>query len=319
MIFNPNQINELMGILERYTLTFVAKHVGTNILTKQEIGLLKSSGIDISKIVSNTSKIQQAFKFGLLSDAIGNKNAKNMTYEGFKEFLETGKFIELTPLENRALTSLKYQTYSDINKLSSKMKSDISNQLVIADKKNHTIKHSKRVTDIARRTIEHRKGVSHMASELGHMTQNWNKDLGRISDYVMHTAFDEGRAAGFQKRSLGKDPLVYKDVYPGACKHCTKHYLTGGVGSIPKIFKLSELKDNGTNVGKKVNEWLPTIPPIHPWCRCTLERLPFGFTEKGLVNGEWEWVGNSFIRTSKEKERKRKKIKITVNGKESFV
>lgn len=322
MIFTPNQIEELLGILERYTLTFVAKHVGTDILTKQDLSILRSAGVDIGQISANASNIAQAFKFGLLSDAVGNVNAKGMTYNGFKKFLETGKFIELTPLEKDAVTSLKYQAYTDVKDLTGRMKKDVSQKLVEADKINNTVKYAPSVTQAAKKTIEHRKGVTHMVSELGHMTGKWNKDLGRISDFVLHTAFDEGRAAGFERRD-GADALVYKDVYPGACKHCVKHYLTGGIGSAPKLFKLSELKANGTNVGRKTAEYQPVLGPLHPWCRCTLERVPFGFNKKDYENGIWEWVGNSFKRVKgkeiKDEERRFPKMKITVNGKESIV
>jgi hypothetical protein len=322
MIFTPNQIEELMGILEKYTLTFVAKHVGTDILSKQDRDLLRMAGVDIAKINANASNIAQSFKFGMLSDALGSSGAKGMTYEGFKKLLNTGKFIPLNRKEEGALTSLKYQTYTDMKGLTSKMQTDVRQKLVMADKVNNEVKHSPKVTEAAKRAIEHRKGVTFMASELGHMTGKWGKDLGRISDFVMHTAFDEGRAMGFERRD-GENALVYKDVYPGACKHCVKHYLDGGIGSAPKVFKLADLKANGTNVGRKAAEYQPVIGPLHPWCRCTLERVPFGFTIADYKKGLWEWNGSMFVRAESEgtpePKVKRRKVKIKVNGKESYV
>ena len=50
MIFTPNQIEELMSILDKYTATFIAKHVGVDILTKKDLSILKVAGIDVSKI-----------------------------------------------------------------------------------------------------------------------------------------------------------------------------------------------------------------------------------------------------------------------------
>ncbi len=322
MIFTPNQIDELMGILDRYTVTFIAKYVGIDILSKDDLGVLKAAGVDVSKILFDNSNVVQAFKFGLLTDAIGDNNAKGMTYDSFKKFLSSGQFFPLNETEENAILNLKNQTYSDIKGLTGKMKTDVRQELVKADKIANEVRHSSTVTSIAKKTIEHRKGVSHMASELGHMTGQWNKDLGRISDFVMHTAFDEGRAQSFERRA-GKDSLVYKDVYPGACKHCIKHYLTGSFGAPPKIFKLSELKANGTNIGKKADDWLPVVGPLHPWCRCTLERLPFGFTLEDYRAGKWEWNGSIFVRVKGEQVREpkidRPKVKVTINGKESFV
>lgn len=323
MIFSPNQIAELLGVLEKYTNTFVAYNVGPDILSKEDLSILRGAGVDISKISAHNSNLTQAFKFGLLSDAIGNKNAKSMTYEGFKKFLETGKFIELNEIESGALNSLKHQTYADIKNLESKMKYDFRQELVKVDKENGQVTHAPSVTLAAKKTIERRRGVTHMVSELGHMTGKWNKDLGRISDYVLHSAFDEGRSLAFERRE-GKDALVFKDVYPGACKHCTKAYLTGGIGSEPKVFKLSELKANGDNIGKKSAEWQAVIGPFHPWCRCTLERVPFGFTLESMKSGAWEWTGNNFIRTGKEipetlGKRKRDKVRVVINGETKYV
>ena len=79
-----------------------------------------------------------------------------------------------------------------------------------------------------------------------------------------------------------------------------KHYLDGGLGSAPKVFRLDELKANGTNVGRKAAEYQPVVGPLHPWCRCTLERVPFGFTMADYKSGLWEWSGNMFVRVKSD-------------------
>lgn len=319
MVFTPQQIEELLTVLDKYTTTFIAQKVGTNILTRKDLDLLRSSGIDLTKIPVGASNVSHAFKFGLLSDAVGNDVAKKMSYDQFKTYLSSGKFIPLNTVEEAALQNLKIQTYSDVKRLGNRMSDEMRHEFVMANKKAHTIKHSKTVTDAAKRAIEHRQGVSHIVSELGHLTKRWDRDLGRIGDYVLHTAFDEGRASSFERRD-GDNALVYKDVYPGACAHCQKAYLEGGVGSEPKIFKLSDLKANGTNIGRKVTEYLPVIGPLHPWCRCTLERVPFGFTLTDYRSGLWEWNGSMFVRKETRKPKvEREKVKVTVNGKESYV
>lgn len=50
------------------------------------------------------------------------------------------------------------------------------------------------------------------------------------------------------------------------CPDCVRLHLTAGPGSPPRIFKLSELQANGTNVGKKRAAWKAVIGPVHPWC-----------------------------------------------------
>lgn len=320
MVFSPNQIEEILSILDKYTTTFIARKVGTDILSKNDYAILKAAGIDVSKIGPFDSSVSQAFQFGMLSDILGDKTTKNLTYPKFKEMLNTGTFVPLNKKEKGALLNLKHQTYSDIKNLTSKMRTGVREKLVFADKLKNEVKHSKTVTDAAKKTIEHRRGVTYMVSELGDLTKQWDKDLGRIADYVLHSAFDEGRAAGFEKKN-GVEAVVYKDVYPGACAHCIKAYLEGGIGSTPKLFSLSDLKANGTNIGRKAADWKPVVGPLHPWCRCTLEATPFGFTLADYKSGKWEWNGTQFVRTKGVAKPKvdRPKVRIKVNGKESFV
>lgn len=265
MIFTPQQIDEIMKIIDWYAITFIAHQVSPTVLSQQQQQTLQDRGININSINANQSNVTQAYKFGLLSTTLQDAAVKQMTYDQFKKYLSSGKMFSLSRLENNALQNLQFQTANDVSKLFNKIKGSVGDKLVAADKKNNTVKHSAVVTNAAKRAIENRKSVNSIVSDIGRSTELWNRDLGRIADYVLHTAFDEGRAMGYQRKN-GDDALVYKDVYPGACNHCIKAYLKGGVGSEPKLFKLSELRQNATNVGRKVKQYKPVIGPHHPNC-----------------------------------------------------
>lgn len=106
-----------------------------------------------------------------------------------------------------------------------------------------------------------------------------------------------------------------KLVWSGNCKHCVRLYLTSGIGSEPKIFKLSELIANGSNIGKKVADWKPTLDPIHPYCRCNLMYL------SNSLNFKWDIKDKKFNTTTTPTPttRARPKIKAIVGGKEVWV
>lgn len=59
------------------------------------------------------------------------------------------------------------------------------------------------------------------------------------------------------------------------CKFCKQFWHDGGSF---KIYRLSELTANGSNVGKKQANWLPTIEISHPHCRHRLMELLPGWT-----------------------------------------
>lgn len=306
MIFTPNEIEKMVGIIEKYHLTFIAESVGSDILTDSDIATLKASGIDAHKISPKTPLFEQAFKFGIIAEALGDIRAKGMDYADFEKFLVSGQFYPLTKFETSALDSVKRQAYHDIKGLGNKISQKLGTTHIEVDQRLRA-KREKLIEEAAYSSIEKRKGVKGMLSELGHSMGDWERDLGRISEYVMHSAYEEGRAAQIQARE-GKDAYVYKDVYPRACRHCIKHYLTGGIGSQPKIFKLSQLKANGTNIGKKQANWSATLGPVHPWCRCTLNYIPEGY--------QWDEDKKAFnLNENYERKVARKsKIKVTIGS-----
>jgi len=318
MLLSPDEIEELLKIVERYVLIFISHKVGINVLTSDQRKTLEEYGIN----TEGESTVKQAYGFGILSTVLGDPELQSLTFDQLKDRIKTVKLISpLNALEQSALENLQYQTYNDVERLSNRIKDDIKQTLVFADKANNTVRHSTIVTEAAKEAIEQRKGRQEVVSIIGAKTGQWDKDLGRIADFVLHQAFDEGRATGYERKN-GPDSLVFKDVYMGACKHCQRLLLTAGVGSQPKIFKLSTLKANGTNIGRKVDDWRAVIGAIHAWCRCQLRDVPSGFTLEGLESGLWYWNGKDFVMDKEKWVRKverQSKIKVTVNGKETII
>jgi len=268
MLLTPDKIQEILDIFDNFHVLFIANQVGTDILTPNDLAVLAKHGVDISNIVDVEGKVTDAFKFGLLAEALGNKAAKKLDYKSFLKFVESGKFLPLTDAEQNALRMLKFQAYNDIKGLSNRISQDFV-QILIDSEKTQRVKYEKTIQDEAAQVVLMRETQNDLASRLGHKTQDWTRDFDRIADYVLHSAFDYGKAEQIFK-TYGENAEVYKSVYKGACKHCIAAYLTDGLGSEPKIFKLKELLANGSNIGRKVADWLPVIGPHHPWCRCEL-------------------------------------------------
>lgn len=306
MILNPKQIQEVMTIIDKHHGLFISANVGTDYLSQYERRVMLDAGIDLDKFKGKRGKVDEAYAFGMLTVAIGDSRAKGMNYKDFKKFVASKNYMPLTTKENAAIDYLKYQTHSDVQNLNNKVKSDMNTILVHQEKVTHA--NLGDVTrDAAIRAVEMRGSVRDMVSEMGEKTGMWESNLGRIAEYTLHNAYEEGRGAQIEKE-YGKDGLVYKDVYPGACKHCIRLYLTSGIGSKPVIFKLDELKANGSNVGRKVDSWVATLGPLHPYCRCTVNEVPAGYVWDDKEN---KFVyGKPVIKNEKVRNRKRVAIKI---------
>lgn len=314
MIFNQNQINFLLKTLDTQIVFFIAKHIGIDSLTEEDLNLLKHRGIDINKLKleSSSNTLSQAYKFGILAKSLGDSRTKDMKYPEFLNFIKSGKFVPLNEREENTLNYLKHQTYHDIKGLGNKISKDLTTVHIEASQQQRE-KYEKLISEEAQKTVLNRESVKSMVSRLGELTQDWNRDFGRIAETVLHTAYEEGRAAALE-RTRGKEVLVYKDVFPGACRFCIQHYLTDGIGSKPRIFKLSELRANGTNIGKKQAEWKAVLGAMHPFCRCTLYELPDGYA--------WDEEKKNFIphpELYKRKVARKSKIKVTIGDKESEI
>ena len=263
MLFTPNEIQELLEIIEVNQIQFGAENIGKDILSTEEKLLLKDYGIDVDELPSK-DYVEQAYKFGRLARAIGDKNAKDLSYNDFKKWIRAGGYIPLQSYEKETIKYLKTKTYSHLKNLGQRMGSVFETITQDQEAKIRANKEkiiSKELTEGA----QMRKSLNEIVSEIGHKTDDWQRDWGRIVETEMHNAYEEGRAAEIQRQTGEKDPNVYKETWIGVCRHCIKAYLTKGIGSKPRVFKLSELVANGTNIGKKVAQWKPVLGSMHPY------------------------------------------------------
>lgn len=277
MIFNQWQIHDMLSVLKRYELIFIAGQLGLDFLSQNDKDILKAAGIDLDKYKNKKGIIEYAFLFGILSEAIGDDRAKKMSYANFKKFLASGNFIPLTEEEEFALQTVKQRAYTDITNLGNRMRTSLSNS-VLRNNQQQSLLVQKIIQKKTIKAVELRLGARVLAADLANTSKDWEVDWLRIAYYLTHEAYNSGRAQSVLKE-YGADAEVYFDVYPGACQRCRELYLIDpeDPDSEPIVFKLKDIIANGNNIGRKVKDWLPTISPTHPYCRCTINHKKSGF------------------------------------------
>lgn len=308
MIFTQDQIEDMLNVVEFQHVAYIGENLGTDVLTKTDRALLQSFGIDVDKIKTKYPPIEEAFHFGRLASALGNYNTKGIEYKDFRKFLQRGGHVPLTRYESSVLESVKSRSYASIKGLGDGVKTDVS--MIINGENNRRQNYEKIIRDAAVDKVKDRSSLKNMVSEIGHKTGDWDRRLDRIVETEMHNAYENGRAVQIEEKD-GEDALVYFDVYPGACRHCIRLYLTAGIGSKPKVFKLSELRANGTNIGRKAKDYKPVIGGVHSFCRCTMNHLPKGY--KWSDEAKMFTIDKDFVRASKVKTGN---IKITIGTQE---
>jgi hypothetical protein len=116
---------------------------------------------------------------------------------------------------------------------------------------------------------------------------NWSRRYKMIVATELNRAQNWGAADAILHNNKGKTPhdiFVYKTGthdYADSCDVCQRFWFTPA--GAPKIYKLSELLANGSNIGKKKAEWKPTVDNTHPHCVHVLHELKpgYGFDASG--------------------------------------
>ena len=116
-----------------------------------------------------------------------------------------------------------------------------------------------------------------LADRTGYYAHNWT----RIAQTELQAGHNEGRVIA-SVEAYGDEARVARIPESGACSACLRVFTEGGR---PRVFTVTELEANGVNVGRSRAEWLPTIFPIHPNCRCDTISVPpsFEVTEDGRL------------------------------------
>jgi hypothetical protein len=307
MTFSVDKIQKLLNII-RYNHTFlIATNLGTDVLSKEDENLLQIYGVDMKIFDKNVPEYEKMFLLGRLTSTLNEAQIRQLEFNDVEKYVKRGQYIDLSQRERNELKMAKMKTYSHIKGLGSRVENKVTN-IITEEEQKRKSDYEKVIKKEIERGVVERKSVTNIVSEIGNSLNDWQRDWGRIVETEMNDIFQQGRAATMTE-NFGEDTNVYKEVYEKACRYCISAYLTSGIGSKPKIFKLSELEANGSNVGKKVIDWKPVLYSMHPSCRCLLKRVPEGY--------EWDEEKGQFVLPEKwERKVKRKsKIKIQVGDK----
>lgn len=278
MLLTDQQLYQIREIVQKYHDAFIVSAIGPEAVAPAILEKLTQLGLVRPQVRS----IEDAYLYGQLLATLENPKVSKMTFAEFKAYLAKNP-IPLTAGEKHAVQLARLQAAQYVKGLGNRIDAQTGQLAIEAD---HQLRQHME-TDIREATAENiakRETVKKLKSDLGWKTRDWARDWDRIARTEKKGAMLHGQADHVRKRH-GHKAMVAKRPFPTACPHCKRLYLSGDV---PRIFRLRDLEANGTNHGRKVNEWLPTLGPLHPQCQCSLVRIPdgWGFDEEGdLVPG----------------------------------
>jgi hypothetical protein len=271
---------------------FIAEVLGKNYLTEAEIKRLRKNGL-LTDVAGDL--LREAYQFGVYSGRVPGKAPEDVKVGEFLRYMG-GTLPALTFEERQTIDHAKNHIATHIRGLGNSFSKKVQSVLIDGDKK---VRRTKilQIRGGVSEGISRRKTFKEIAQNLKSMVGEQQRDWLRVAATEVNNAFQEGRMLSIAKTAGGKDPKVFKRPAPDACPYCKLLYLKKD-GVTPKVFKLSDLIKNGSNIGRKAGKPHPKhigykacVESTHPWCRCPLMHLPdgFGFDK----DGEMVYVGFS--------------------------
>ena len=279
MLLTPEQLQKVQKIVEKHHNAFIVSAIGPEAVDPAVLQELEQAGL----IEGHLNSVEQAYLYGQLLGVLQNKAAASMSFDAFQKYVRKNP-IPLSVPEQRAVKFAQLNAAGYLKGLGNKVNQQTGNILIEADAKLRA-KLEKITRDKTAQNIAKRETAKQLKSDLGWASEDWTRDWDRIAVTEKQTAMQTGLADHIAKR-YGEDALVAKRVMPDSCRHCSRLY--DGPDGNPRIFPLSVLVANGTNVGKKSAEWQAVIGTVHPHCQCQLIHVPagYGFNKEGeLVPG----------------------------------
>ena len=266
MIFNNEQIQEILSLVDFRFADLVWKIFGPSHLTSQDKENLKKHGIDPGSLVKKIPPYWANWMFGLLSGKLSDYQTKQISYKDLLDYLARRQYETPSKREIEEYEMACNRTYGYLKGLGDKMKKDISSYISDSELRMR-MEQERTIKEGVKRGIVERDTTKLIAAKISNQLNDWSRDWNRIVETEYQGVFNMGRVQSYMREGDGSNTLIYFDVYPAACRHCIRLYLTAGIGSEPKLFTAEELIGNGTNIGRRVADWKPTIiTAVHPFC-----------------------------------------------------
>jgi hypothetical protein len=265
--------------LERYKNRIRLKTIGPHALKPEEIRDLISSGF-LKGFGTVKAPVTEAYLI-THRQLVDSKSATRSVQEGAQKFLER--------MMNRYIDKCADQFAADVQ-------SSIEGTLLpmIDRREGAAVYEALQDPDLYKKNL---RGL------LRDKVENWNHRWKTIVTTELNRASNWGALDSILENNKGLSPgaiTVFKSgnlPHAGACKYCAKFWYMPD-GKTPRTYRLSELIANGSNIGKKAKDWLPTVDSTHPNESHTLHELSPGY---GFANGELEFIDPSHDEYKKQR------------------
>lgn len=288
MVTKKETIEKIREIISKHYSRLVISTLGRNVLSPDELKELEAMGIDTSNVDSLMTLVYNHNFLNHPIDELSPGSVEDMkSQQSDKRSLPKGQAHDYT-VEN-----INDKTKQYIEKL----KLDVMTRVEGIIRENNDAYKMDALQNLDRNDILDdlikESTLGKLKQKLRDTSGDGNRDWTRIAVTEMSNAIGVASVDRIVSNNIGAD---LDDVYvfritvkdSKTCKWCRRFY--DDEDGSPKLYMLSSLLSNGSNYGKKTDEWMPVIGATHPNERCSqMIELKPGFML--LSDGSVTYVG----------------------------
>jgi len=287
MVLTRLQIERILDILKKRHNLFVVKTIGTELLSEQELKELKDEyGEDALR------QVEDFVKDGYWAGYLRNKDLGSVTEDSHEEFKVQPK-PAMNDYMEYSVDHGKEVVEEYVQKLSAQAQANFRGIINEYNKRYKDYLMTNTALPIAIKMSEEGKTVSEMVTALrdatGDLARDWSRIASTETTNIINTGMTD-KIIKINPDKSAKEIFVYKRVINDAalCPYCRKLHLKDD-GVTPRVYRLSDVLANGSNIGKKQKDWQMVIGAVHPHCRCQLVQIPSGYYFN--KEGKLEFIG----------------------------
>lgn len=263
MVTSKATLEKIKKIIEKNYKTITISMLGKKVFTPSEIKQLKDFGIDTD---AKDSYLEMVYYHNYLN-SIDDPNKPN-SLEELKAQQSREEILPKGEAHDYAIETLNENAKQLIEKLEADFTTKVSN-IIRANNDNYKANALQNLdrSDSADELVKEAT-LPKVKREINELRDSAVSDWKRVTLTEMNNAIGAGSVDRIVVQNPEKDLndiFVYRIPVNDAktCIFCKKFYLDPNDGTY-KIYKLSQLLNNGSNYGKKQNAWLPVIGSTHP-------------------------------------------------------
>lgn len=267
MVISKQTLQRIKEIIDKHYASLTISTLGSSVFTKDELKQLKLLGIDTS---NKDSFLELVYNHNFI-----NEQGKLDVPVSTPEMKNQQKIPGIKPVGEAHNYSAEHLN-SNSRHLVDKLRNDVKSRMegIIRDTNNsykfNALQNLYRTGESDELVKE--STIGKLKQQLRDFSSEPNRNWDRIVRTEMSNAVGMGsvdRIVSENKDKSIDDVYVYRIVVAdGAlCKYCRRFYVDSD-GS-PKVYKLSTLLNNGSNYGKKADQWRPVSVATHPNERCS--------------------------------------------------